>query len=704
MAQALLSFPRLRRPVRVRPGRVWYVETALAALLVILAWKVAAGYVRADLLIWGDHPGQFMRLWYPLTHLGRVVDWNPTWYAGYPELQFYPPGAVLLGLGLHFLTLGLPSPELLYNLIPAVAFALPLFACYAYLRVALRPLGRTPSRVAGLAAGLLALTFTPMWGGIDAVVIGMMGERLAFGVALLVLLAGWRLVEQPTRPRLAVATALLAALFLLHPFHAPAPTAAVCLYALCLHLCRRHKRVAGIPLGRTGLWLGGWLLLAFGLVAWWLIPLLRHYTPYAAAMVRATPDQVISWFDAGPVRHLWLAALPALLLLERSRPRLRATILTLGLLPALILGSILVNHWLLADRLGWTMLDPIRFVAEYYLILILLAGSVIGAVTHRALWQRAPLGLAVLLLTGPALQELAPKAWRDVSDRAAAPASFFRAGLLAHPAFQGVWEALADDPTSGRVLFVSHYQHVTWPDGRRIPTTITSMTPYLAGREIVGGTFSHWSPVARWLWVGDPWARILPERVELEDNRRIFGIPWEHLDDAELAARLRALHVTVVVAGPADDKARLLFDQSAYFSRAWSNEAFTLYHLTGAPGDWIETQGAMARLVERSPRRWVVAVEQAAPGARMALKLTHYPLWRAAANGRPLLTRTNALGLQEVDLPAGAGYHLELSYREGLIEWSSLLLSLGAFALAGWLLRPKRRSIAPAVPAAEQGL
>ena len=66
--------------------------------------------------------------------------------AGYPELQFYPPGSVLLGILLHLLTLGQLTPELIYNLIPALAFVLPLFTCFAFLRAALAPLGRWPSR------------------------------------------------------------------------------------------------------------------------------------------------------------------------------------------------------------------------------------------------------------------------------------------------------------------------------------------------------------------------------------------------------------------------------------------------------------------------------------------------------------------------------------------------------------------------------
>src|SRR5690606_15902310 len=136
MTDAILPRPRARLRHKLWAfGRVRAVDLLLGAALVGFAWAIARDYVQPSLLIWGDHPGQFMRMWYPLVeslpHRGLVVDWNPLWYAGYPELQFYPPGSVLLGILLHLLTLGQLTPELIYNLIPALAFVLPLFTCFA---------------------------------------------------------------------------------------------------------------------------------------------------------------------------------------------------------------------------------------------------------------------------------------------------------------------------------------------------------------------------------------------------------------------------------------------------------------------------------------------------------------------------------------------------------------------------------------------
>ncbi len=677
------------------PRRRWqalahaYGMDALIGLVLIgIAWAIARQYAQPSLFIWGDHPGQFMRMWYPLVESlprrGLVVDWNPTWYAGYPELQFYPPGSVMLGLLLNLITLGQLTPEQVYNLVPALAFVLPLFTCFIFLRETLAPLGRCQSRVAGLAAGLLSVCFAPMWGGIDGVVIGLMGERLAFGLAPLGLLVGWRVVERPGPGRLAWAAVVLAVLLLLHPFHAPGVVLAVAAYALIRSQMRSaHPRVS---VSALILWLGGWLLLSIGLIAWWVAPLLVCYTPYAASLVRARPDQVLSWFDAATVPELWLAGLAALLLLLHDHARVRGTVSALLALIPLILGGIVLNDRVLLGMLGWSVLDPIRFIAEYYLALILLAGCAVGAVAARSLWRIVPAGLAALLLVAVSLTPILPRLWRNLQDHATVPEPYRLETLLQMPVFDGYWDALRQDAATGRVLFLANYLRLSLPDGTVLPTSLQSLTPYLTGREIVGGTFSHWSPVARWLWVGDPWAEALPAQMEAEDDRRLFGIPWEAMDDADLAERLRGLHVTTVVAGPANPQARAVLDASPRFVRAWDNGSFTIYHLAEPSNGWVEATGAAVRLVERTPRRWVVAVDEQTPGATVTLKMGHYPLWRARAAGQTLPVAPTAQGLQQITLPPGAPYTLEIVYQEGWLEWVSGAVSIGCVVLAALLI------------------
>jgi hypothetical protein len=679
----------------------WVADATAIVLLLAVAWSITHEYVRGSLFVWGDHPGQFMRLWYPLAHsvpesgrwLWGILSWNPSWYAGYPELQFYPPGTTLLGLALHFLTLGQLTPEQIYNLIPAIAFCLPLFTCYAFLRISLAPLGRLPSIIAGLTAASLAITIKPMWGGIDAVVIGLMGERLAFGFAPLVLLAGWHLVEKTNPTRLAIAAISLACLLLLHPFHAPAIVLATLLYALVRQNWSSHHAKQPILsiLTRQGLWLAGWFSLAIGLVAWWMLPLLMRYLPYAAALARATPDQVVSWFDASTVEWLWLAALMALLLLAQRHPRVEATVAVLALLLPLIVIGILFNDRVLVKHFQITTFDPVRFMAEYYLALILLVGCAVGAATSHFLWRMPWLALTSWLVLILTLEPVVSQACNNVNNsRRVAPPSVLD-GMLQHPAFQGYWQALRQDPTSGRVFFVSNYLFLPGEDGTITPTTLQSMTPYLTGREIIGGTFSHWSPVARWLWVGDPRAELLPAQVEHGDNQQIFGKSWEEITETELVSNLNRLNATILIVGENDSKALTRFEASRHFYRSWANDYFTIYHLAETYGEWIEAQGATARLVERTPRRWVIDIADSNPNATLLLKMSYYPLWRARASGQPLPITADAYGLQEITLPAGGPYTIEVVYREGWPEWTGLLISLFSLLTVSWLLYPQRK-------------
>lgn len=678
--------------------RCWLFDAGLGLGLALVAWLAASAYATGDLFIWGDHPGQFMRFWYPLTtslpRYGRIVDWNPLWYAGYPELQFYPPGYILLGLAFNFFTLGLLAPERVYSLIPSVALALPAFTAYAFLRYALARLGGLASRVAGVVAALLALSFTPMWGGTNAVPIGMLGERLAFGLGPLVLLAGWRLVERPNGRRMAAAAILLAAVALLHPFHAPALALAVGLYAAGRGLLMRSGWRAAVHAGADDrpaqrgrgrwAWLAGWLVLTAALVAWWALPLLVRQSLYAASLVRASPAQTQDWLWFSPVPSLLVAALPALTLLTQRDWRVQATVAALALLIPTVAFGIWADYAVLFQGLGIVALDPIRFIAEYYMAILLLTGVAVGALCSAHLWRAPLLAVALIGLFAVKIAPTVPVAWRDVHDRARIAPETTKSYLLGHPAFAGLWEALRDDPArDGRVLFTSYYLQVAWDDGRTTPTAIKAMTPYFTGREIVGGTFSHWSPVARLLWVGDPWARLLPERVELEDDRSLFGIPWDQMTDAALLEAAQALAVTTIVADADDVNARAMLDAAPHFRRFWDNGHFYLYHVEGDAGSWIAVRNAAASLTARSPRQWRVAVAQAQPGATLTVKMAPYPLWRAEAAGRPLTIRTDRYAVQWVELPVGGPYTVTFTYREGWPEWAGLIgtvLGLGATA------------------------
>jgi hypothetical protein len=241
------------------------------------------------------------------------------------------------------------------------------------------------------------------------------------------------------------------------------------------------------------------------------------------------------------------------------------------------------------------------------------------------------------------------------------------------------------------VLFTSYYLRID-----DLPTALKSMTPYLARRPILGGTFSHWSPVARALWVGRSDARLLPGQVELTDDVSLAGRSWADWTDADFFDLCHQLNVTTVVATWEDFHARTFLDAAPHFEPFYADTVFVLYRVLGLTSNLIEARGAKATLLRATPHAIDVQVADAMEGAILRIKMTDYPLWRAEANGEELSHHAGSLGLMNIILPAGT-YDLSLRYRTDLVgrlgTWITLSAAVaGIVALALSCLRKSRAS------------
>ena len=84
----------------------WLAALAPLALLVACGVTFASATLGVSLPAFDDHPGQLYRLWH-VVRLGPAPwAWNWGWWAGYPELQFYPPGLAYAGALMHVMSLG----------------------------------------------------------------------------------------------------------------------------------------------------------------------------------------------------------------------------------------------------------------------------------------------------------------------------------------------------------------------------------------------------------------------------------------------------------------------------------------------------------------------------------------------------------------------------------------------------------------------
>src|SRR4029450_4777381 len=95
------------------------------ALLASFGLAFGAAALGATPLAFDDHPGQLYPLWHVVTRGPAPWAWNPDWWAGYPELQFYPPGAAYAGALLHlvsFMALSVPAS---YHALVWIAYLAP---------------------------------------------------------------------------------------------------------------------------------------------------------------------------------------------------------------------------------------------------------------------------------------------------------------------------------------------------------------------------------------------------------------------------------------------------------------------------------------------------------------------------------------------------------------------------------------------------
>jgi hypothetical protein len=275
--------------------------------------------------------------------------------------------------------------------------------------------------------------------------------------------------------------------------------------------------------------------------------------------------------------------------------------------------------------------------------------------------------------------------FRDMVQDQRDPARFLSEARRTFP-LDATWEALQG--AEGRVLFTSSYLYLG-----DLPTALKAATPYFTGRTILGGTFSHWSPVARVLWVGTPVVAVLPGQVELNDDLALAGRSWGEWTDADFYELCSRLNATTVAATWDDINARTFLDAAPHFQSFYSNDLFVLYRVLNPAPALVEAEGASVTLYRAAPSALDLRVAEAVAGASLHVKITDYPLWRVQAAGQELAHAADGLGLMRVLLPPGS-YDVALRYRPGTAErvgaWISLAAAVAFLAILIVSFRPRK--------------
>jgi hypothetical protein len=209
-------------------------------------------------------------------------------------------------------------------------------------------------------------------------------------------------------------------------------------------------------------------------------------------------------------------------------------------------------------------------------------------------------------------------------------------------------------------------------------THVTALVPRTTGRGIVGGTFTHPSVVAAYVYRGHVRPGPLTLLAEQLDGQTLFGAPLGDLDRALNEAGDRLGIATIVAL---EDDLPVLAPVAARAGwRHTSTPPFELY----ARGPGVPLPEAVG------PNRWALSVRGPA-GAWVSTRIAYYPLWSAESGGRVRATRAGPLGDLEVRLEDG-DERLTLQYAPGLPERAGLGVTLVALlAVAALGVAPRWR-------------
>ncbi len=645
---------------------------SLFPLALLVAYGLAFGMAAlgASPLGFDDHPGQLYRLWHVVTRGPAPWAWNPDWWAGYPELQFYPPGFPYAGALLQRASVNALSVSAAYQALVWIAYLAPGLTAFLALARLLRS-GWLALPGAFVALTLSAGTTSGVEGGVH---IGMIGARLAWALIplLLLLLVPW--IEED-RQLPSSAALLVAAILLTHPAAMPAAVTLIAVGALV-----RPPR--GPRLGSALVALG----LATAMTAFWALPLVLRLE-HTRALAWGDPPGVGGGFGAS-------LALLALLGLARARGAGRRAFVV-ALFPWAMALVTLVDRFAL-EPLGVRWLPANRVADGAWIAFILAAGlgwsgarGTNGHTARRAdaeprsrfrrrevLIGLTGVLLVVLVSLRPGTFTLWPRAADWPSLRSVERG--LRLGDL--------WTALREAPP-GRVLFVRSAVPLVYgaPGGTqryRPHTHVTALAPVFAGRVIVHGTFTHPSPIAALIYRGDAGPGPITRLAEQLDGRSLFGRPLESLDPETFNGYAERLGISVVVALDEDAPRLRALDDNRVFAKRASPAPFLIYVRREAV--------ALPRAV--APGRWTITLPADRDGW-VSARTAYYPLWRARVQGEPLETRRGDLGDLEVRLSgSGSPRAVDLAYGAGTPEIAGIVVSVVGGVV--WLVLSRRRKLA----------
>jgi hypothetical protein len=682
---------------------------AVATATAYVAWKLHPGLLLLPTITTGgDTASHYYTAWWlrhELLPQGRIGGWVPGNYAGFPLFQVYFPLPFVL-IALLSLPIGLPIAFKLVTVSGLVGLPAAAYVCFRLLDFAFP----APALAALFTLPFLFHEADAMWGG--NVGSTLAGEfTYSFSVALLLLFAG-TLYRGVASGRGRVGNAVLLAAIALSHAYTVLVAAALGAYLVLFH-----------PRGRRALpYLVSMALIAFGLIAFWAVPLLA-YAGYTTAYSIVWPIQgfrhvfpVVLW----PLLTILAAGALAAPLARRRRPvALRGSPFDhrVGYLVALAAGGLLL--YLVAWRLD---VVDIRFLPFVQLTGCLLAALPAAAMLRAVagFYRRdtvVPVAAGVLLLAVVTL------IWVDAhvgvaDDWAAWNYGGFEA-TPGWPAYREVIQAVRRSSADPRVA----YEHSPAHDEAGTVRAFESL-PLFAGASTLEGLYMQSS-------ISSPFVFYIQSEISQVGSCPLLPYHCSHLDAARAAEHLRLFNVTELIAR-SDEVKRVMAaspdfrlerqvppytvfavaggsgsyveplryepllltsgewkrDFFAWFKRPGAGEVPLVRPLPGseAPGEWLRVDG----LPDSIPRRPLhgdvevsaelqverIRIHTSAPGRPLLVKVSYHPRWHVEGANAVWLASPSFM------LVVPIANDVDLTYRRSAIDWAALLITWGTMA---WL-------------------
>jgi hypothetical protein len=594
---------------------------------------------------------------------GRLDGWFPRFYLGYQEFLFNGPGLTWSMAAVRGMTLGVLSNAGALKVVGVVSFAaLPVAMAFVARSLGL---GRLAAGIAAVLSLLVSSEFGPGLQGLYDT--GLVSHQLAAPL-FFAALGGLLRVPKDRRLRWVVLSAVaLAALAITHLISVM--ILAVVFPLLAFGLRREH--VGRAALSRLGVT----VVLAAGLAAWWLIPVLAHRDLRGIVATWATPPfgerihQIVDGQLLFRPYAVWLIVAGWVYGVVRARRRPFAIVLVAAPLVYLV-----VAHWAASHRPGNEVAMQLANRGLGYsgllAILPLSAGVAAGArvVAGRlAPWSWAGPAAVATALTVAVVLVLSPL---GPGRRAAAELR------LPVPQLQQAAAVLRRDvPERARFVTQRDYPGEVLRTGVVLPSTWLA---WASGRDSLNG------------WNLESSSTPGPD---LEPDQYLGHRPPD--EEADVLTRLGVSHVVTTEDALAD-----AFDASDRFQLLWRESPIAIFAVRPRPGQpdpasLVATRApATARVTGSDAERVRIRVD-AANATVATVAVAWSPKWRGRADRRALHLDHTRDGLITLRVPAGVTT-LELAY--GPDDWdhagvlvSALTLVLLAAAGALEVCRRRRR-------------